>query len=58
MAAADTFAATEMDAGNDLSLSEGEESDDVSLASDLDEEELAEAEKQSSQLKQTQVPNR
>ncbi|KAJ6658210.1 hypothetical protein lerEdw1_001477 [Lerista edwardsae] len=59
MAAADTFAATEMDAGNDLSLSEGEESDDdVSLASDLDEEELAEAEKQSSQLKQARVPNR
>ncbi|XP_066483738.1 pre-rRNA 2'-O-ribose RNA methyltransferase FTSJ3 [Tiliqua scincoides] len=59
MAAADTFVAAEMDAGNDLSLSEGEESDDdVSLASELDEEELAEAEKRSSQLKQAHVPKK
>lgn len=59
MAAADTFVAAEMDAGNDLSLSEAEESDDdVSLASELDEEELAEAEKRSSQLKEARIPKK
>ncbi|KAJ7313619.1 hypothetical protein JRQ81_005165 [Phrynocephalus forsythii] len=60
MAAADTFVATIAGGDHDLSLSEGEESDgdDVSLASELDDEEMAEVEQRSSQMKQARVPKR
>ncbi|XP_062840225.1 pre-rRNA 2'-O-ribose RNA methyltransferase FTSJ3 [Anolis carolinensis] len=56
MAAADTFVATEGNAENDFSLSEGEDSDDdVSLASELDDEEIAEVEERSSQMQRANV---
>ncbi|XP_061446186.1 pre-rRNA 2'-O-ribose RNA methyltransferase FTSJ3 [Rhineura floridana] len=60
MAAADSFVATVADADNDLSLSEGGDSDDddVSLASELDGEEMAEAEERSSQMKLARAPKR
>ncbi|XP_015284589.1 PREDICTED: pre-rRNA processing protein FTSJ3 [Gekko japonicus] len=58
MAAADSFVATTT-GRDDLSLSEGEESgDDVSLASELDDEELAEVEERASKLKSARVPVR
>lgn len=56
MAAADAFAASSTNADNDFSLSEEEGSDDdVSLASDLDDEEMAEVEERAKQLKQACV---
>nr|XP_020641240.1 LOW QUALITY PROTEIN: pre-rRNA processing protein FTSJ3 [Pogona vitticeps] len=60
MAAADSFVATTADGDHDLSLSEGGESDndDVSLASELDDDEMAEVEQRSSQMKQARVPKR
>ncbi|XP_062994818.1 pre-rRNA 2'-O-ribose RNA methyltransferase FTSJ3 [Elgaria multicarinata webbii] len=59
MAAADSFVATAAGADHDLSLSEGEDSDDdVSLASELDDQEMAEVEERSSQLKRARVPER
>ncbi|XP_060112102.1 pre-rRNA 2'-O-ribose RNA methyltransferase FTSJ3 [Heteronotia binoei] len=58
MAAADSFVETTTGV-DDLSLSEGEESgDDVSLASELDDEELAEVEERASQLKPPCAPVR
>ncbi|KAH0626823.1 hypothetical protein JD844_002063 [Phrynosoma platyrhinos] len=57
MAAADTFVATEANAEDDFSLSEGGDSDDdVSLASELDDEEMAEVEKRSNQMQRASVP--
>ncbi|XP_042332838.1 pre-rRNA 2'-O-ribose RNA methyltransferase FTSJ3 [Sceloporus undulatus] len=57
MAAADTFVATEANAEDDFSLSEGGDSDDdVSLASELDDEEMAEVEKRSNQMQRANVP--
>ncbi|CAI5790244.1 pre-rRNA 2' [Podarcis lilfordi] len=57
MAAADTFVATAAGADDDLSLSEGGDSDDdMSLASELDEEEMAEVEERSRQMKRAQAP--
>uniref|UniRef100_G1KUJ1 FtsJ RNA 2'-O-methyltransferase 3 n=1 Tax=Anolis carolinensis TaxID=28377 RepID=G1KUJ1_ANOCA len=59
MAAADTFVATEGNAENDFSLSEGEDSDDdVSLASELDDEEIAEVEERSSQMQRANVQDK
>ncbi|KAF7239199.1 pre-rRNA 2'-O-ribose RNA methyltransferase FTSJ3 [Varanus komodoensis] len=60
MAAADTFVETAASADNDLSLSEGDsdDDDDVSLASELDEEEMAEVEERSSQMKRARAPER
>ncbi|KAG8140030.1 hypothetical protein E2320_002758 [Naja naja] len=53
MAAADAFVASSTNVDNDLSLSEeGGSDDDVSLASDLDDEEMAEIEERAKQLKQ------
>ncbi|ETE70100.1 putative rRNA methyltransferase 3 [Ophiophagus hannah] len=53
MAAADAFVASSTNIDNDLSLSEeGGSDDDVSLASDLDDEEMAEIEERAKQLKQ------
>ncbi|XP_054851625.1 pre-rRNA 2'-O-ribose RNA methyltransferase FTSJ3 [Eublepharis macularius] len=58
MTAADSFVATAT-ATDDLSLSEGEESgDDISLASELDDEELAEVEEKAHQLKSAHAPVR
>ncbi|XP_077169990.1 pre-rRNA 2'-O-ribose RNA methyltransferase FTSJ3 [Paroedura picta] len=58
MAAADSFVASA--AGpDDLSLSEGDESgDDVSLASELDDEELAEVEERANRLREACAPAR
>ncbi|XP_070623070.1 pre-rRNA 2'-O-ribose RNA methyltransferase FTSJ3 [Erythrolamprus reginae] len=56
MAAADAFVASSTNADNDFSLSEEEGSDDdVSLASDLDDEEMTEVEERAKQLKQACV---
>nr|XP_056720617.1 pre-rRNA 2'-O-ribose RNA methyltransferase FTSJ3 [Euleptes europaea] len=57
MAAADSFVATTMGT-DDLSLSEEDESDDVSLASELDDEELAEVEERASRLRSARGPVR
>ncbi|XP_048373787.1 pre-rRNA 2'-O-ribose RNA methyltransferase FTSJ3 [Sphaerodactylus townsendi] len=57
MAAADTFVA-DMLGTDDLSLSEGEESDNISLASELDEEELAEVEERANRLMPAHAPVR
>ncbi|XP_013924548.1 PREDICTED: pre-rRNA processing protein FTSJ3 [Thamnophis sirtalis] len=56
MAAADAFVESSTNADNDFSLSEeGGSDDDVSLASDLDDDELAEIEERAKQLKQACV---
>uniref|UniRef100_T1DL74 pre-rRNA processing protein FTSJ3 n=1 Tax=Crotalus horridus TaxID=35024 RepID=T1DL74_CROHD len=59
MAAADAFVASSANADDDLSLSEeGGSDNDVSLASDLDDEEMAEVEERAKQLKQACVSER
>lgn len=58
MSAADSFVDLTAGANDDLSLSEGDSDDNVSLASDLEDEELAEVDKRSCQLKRDQAPER